>query len=36
MFRQLGIKYEGPLVPLQAVESFWTSPKKDIDALAQG
>ena len=36
MLRQLGIKYEGPLVPLQAVESFWVATKEEIDACTGG
>jgi len=36
MLRQLGIKYEGPLVPLHAPESFWRATKEEIDALTGG
>jgi len=36
MLRQLGIKYEGPKVPLFAVESFWNAAKEDIDKQAGG
>jgi len=36
MLRQLGIKYEGPSVPLNAPESFWRATKEEIDALAGG
>jgi len=36
MFKQLGIRYEGPQVPLNAIESFWTATKEEIDKVAQG
>jgi len=32
----LGIKYEGPSVPLIADESFWAATKEEIDVCAQG
>ena len=36
MLRQLGIKYEGPAVPLEADPSFWSATKEEIDKVAQG
>jgi len=36
MFRSLGLKYDGPPVPLHAPESFWRATKEEIDALAGG
>ena len=32
MLSRLGIRFEGPEVPLHAVESFWTATKEEIDA----
>lgn len=32
----LGIKYEGPLVPLHADPRFWAATKEEIDKVAQG
>jgi len=36
MFRQLGIKYDGTPVPLEADPSFWSATKEEIDKQAQG
>jgi len=36
MLRQLGIKYEGPEVPLHAIEAFWRATKEEIDSCAGG
>ena len=33
---RLGIKYEGPQVPLYADEGYWQATKEDIDNVAQG
>jgi hypothetical protein len=33
---RLGLKYEGPQVPLYADEAFWNATKEDIDKVAQG
>ena len=33
---RLGMKYEGQPVPLEADESFWTTPKEEIDAVTGG
>ena len=36
MLRQLGLKYEGPAVPLEADQRFWEATKEEIDKQAQG
>ena len=36
MLRQLGIKYEGPAVALEADPTFWAADKEDIDRVAHG
>ena len=36
MLRQLGLKYEGPAVPLEADPRFWEATKEEIDKVAQG